>query len=103
MGQPAGDEAVSERTIFAEDLLRGAAEISEFFYGDSSRANRRRIYHLAEQGKLPAFRMGGILCARQSTLINYVERQERQAIAVVEAEIEANHVSTMLHGTAGKN
>ena len=65
---------------FANDLLRGAAEISEFFFGDASPGNRRRIYHLIEQGKLPAFRMGGILCARQSTLVGHVEEQERQAM-----------------------
>ncbi len=70
-----------DRMTFAEDLLHGAAEISAFFYGDSSAENRSRIYRLIEQGKLPAFRMGGILCARQSTIINYIERQEQMIMS----------------------
>jgi hypothetical protein len=70
-----------DRKTLAEDLLRGAAEISKFFYGDASPANRKRIYHLADTGTFPAFRMGGILCARESTLVAYIEGQERAAMA----------------------
>jgi hypothetical protein len=72
-----------DRKTLAEDLLRGAAEISEFFYGNASPENRKRIYHLADSGKFPAFRMGAILCARQSTLIAYIEEQERAAMAAM--------------------
>jgi hypothetical protein len=74
----------NDRKTLAEDLLRGAAEISQFFYGNAKPENRKRIYHLADSGKFPAFRMGSILCARQSTLIAYIEEQERAAMAAVE-------------------
>jgi hypothetical protein len=69
------------KKTLAEDLLRGAAEISEFFYGDASPPNRKQIYHLADTGTFPAFRMGAILCARKSTLMAYIEGQERLVMA----------------------
>jgi hypothetical protein len=72
--------APDHKTI-AGDLLRGASEISKFFYGEDSLQNRKRIYHLADSGTFPAFRMGGIVCARVSTLIAYIEGQERAAMA----------------------
>jgi hypothetical protein len=71
-----------DRKTLAEDLLRGAALISTFVYGDASQPNRKRIYHLAESGAFPAFRMGNVLCARKSTLMAYIEAQERAAMAV---------------------
>lgn len=70
-----------DRKTLAEDLLRGASEISEFFYGDASTVNRKRIYHLADSGTFPTFRMGAVLCARQSTLMAYIEGQERAAMS----------------------
>lgn len=59
-----------------DDLLRGAAEIAEFVFGDP--AERRRVYHLSEKGELPIFRMGSQLHARRSTLLAWIEKREGQ-------------------------
>jgi hypothetical protein len=61
---------------FSDDLLRGADEISEFLFG--SPLQRRKIYHLAERTKIPFFRLGSILCARKTVLLDWVSQQERR-------------------------
>jgi hypothetical protein len=58
----------------SRDLMRGADEIAEFLYGD--RARRRKIYHLWATSNFPAFRLGGLICARKSVLIKWIEEQE---------------------------
>lgn len=61
----------------ASDLLRGADAIAAFVYGDAKL--RRRIYHLAERKQLPVFRLGAVLCARRSVLLNWIADQEADA------------------------
>jgi hypothetical protein len=60
---------------FAADLLRGGEKIAEFLFGDPE--HRRKVYHLAETSRLPVFRLGTQLCARRSTLLDWVAQQER--------------------------
>ena len=60
----------------ADDLLRGADEIAEYLYGDGSQ--RRKVYHRAETSRLPIFRLGSVLCARRSILIQWIAEQERR-------------------------
>lgn len=59
----------------ADDMLRGAAEIAAFLG-----FKERQVYHLSD-GRLPVFRIGAILCARKSTLTEWIAEQERQAVA----------------------
>lgn len=59
------------------DILIGAAAISEFLLGDAS--ERRRIYHLAAKNELPCFRLGAVLCARKSTLLDWIKSRELAA------------------------
>ena len=61
----------------ADDLLRGAEEISQFLFGD--KILRRKVYHLAETSRLPVFRLGSVLCARRSVLIAWIAEQEQRA------------------------
>ena len=61
----------------SNDLLRGADAIAEFLYGDA--IQRRKIYHLAETSRLPIFRLGSVLCARRSVLIQWIADQERRS------------------------
>jgi hypothetical protein len=61
----------------ADDILRGADEIAEFIFGD--RASRRKVYYLAECTKLPIFRLGPVLCARRSVLLQWISGQEMRA------------------------
>jgi hypothetical protein len=58
----------------ADDLLRSADEIAEFIFG--ARGSRRKVYYLAECTKLPVFRLGSVLCARRSVLLNWIAGQE---------------------------
>ena len=58
----------------ADDLLRGADEIAEFIFGE--RGSRRKVYYLAECTRLPVFRLGSVLCARRSVLLNWIAGQE---------------------------
>ena len=63
---------------FADDLLFGADQIAGFMFGDPKK--RRKVYHLVETSRLPHFRIGAILAARKSTLIQWIEKQEARAI-----------------------
>ena len=63
-------------TQFSDDLLRGAAAIAEFLYGD--RELRRKVYHLAATSRLPVFKLGAMLCARRTTILEWIRRQEEK-------------------------
>jgi hypothetical protein len=60
----------------ADDMLRGADAIAEFVYGDPGQ--RRKVYHLAETSRLPIFRLGSVLCARKSVLLQWIGEQEER-------------------------
>jgi hypothetical protein len=68
---------MSATESLGEDLLQGADQIAHFLFGD--RARRRRVYHLAENSRLPVFRIGALLCGRKSSLLAWIAEQERQA------------------------
>lgn len=59
-----------------DDLLRGADEIAKFVFGDAK--HRRKVYYLTGDAKkgLPHFKIGSLICARKSTLLNWVKEQE---------------------------
>jgi hypothetical protein len=65
------------------DILRGADEIAGFMFGDPKQ--RRRVYHLAENGGLPVFRLGAVICARRSVLLTWIANQEKSAAAACAA------------------
>jgi hypothetical protein len=70
----------------ASDLLRGADAITEFIYGESDDQLRNQTYHLASKKvpagrRLPVFHMGTLICARRSTIMRWIEAQERQAVS----------------------
>lgn len=60
----------------ADDLLRGADAISIFVFGDAKQ--RRKVYYYASEAKvrMPTFRMGNVICARKSKLMEWIEHQE---------------------------
>jgi hypothetical protein len=60
-----------------DDLLLGAAEISNFIFGTPAR--RRGVYHLVATSRLPIFRLGSQIAARRSTIAAWIEGQERQS------------------------
>lgn len=63
----------------AQDLMSGAEAIALFMFGEASEANKRKVYHAAQKLGLPTFRIGGTLCARRSTILTWIERQESAA------------------------
>lgn len=67
---------VPAEPCLADDMLRGAEAIAEFLFGDARQ--RRKVYHVVECGKLPTFRLGAILCARKSKLLEWIELQEKK-------------------------
>ena len=67
-----------DNTSLHNDLLRGAAPIAKFLWGDEKMS--WRVYHLSETRRLPVFRDGNIICARKSSLLSWIENQERQAV-----------------------
>jgi len=64
----------------AADLLRGADALAQFLFGDKK--ERRKIYHLAATSNLPVFKIGSMICARKSILLNWIAEQESRHTAV---------------------
>ena len=62
----------------ADDLLRGADAIAIFVFGNVKA--RRKVYYYAGEAKvrMPTFRMGNVICARKSKLMNWIEQQEAE-------------------------
>ncbi len=62
----------------ADDLLRGADAIAIFVFGNVKA--RRKVYYYASEAKvqMPTFRMGNVICARKSKLMNWIEQQEAE-------------------------
>lgn len=58
----------------ADDILRGAAEIANFLFGNAS--HRRKVYHLVATSRLPTFKLGSRWCARRSVLREWIAEQE---------------------------
>lgn len=76
--QNSGHSPATAELCLSDDMLRGAEAIAEFLFGDAKL--RRKVYHVVECGKLPTFRLGAILCARKSKLLEWIEQQERQSV-----------------------
>ena len=68
--QPAGE--------LAGDLLRGAGAIALFLFGSADERSRRKVYHLAENSRLPTFHLGSLVCARKTVVIQWIEQQEKR-------------------------
>jgi len=62
----------------AHDLCEGAEAIALFMYGTEKA--RRKVYYQIERGYLPVFRLGQSLCARKSTLRQWIAEQERAGL-----------------------
>lgn len=63
-----------EEPELAQDMLRGAAAIAEFLYGDAK--YRRRVYHLLGTANFPWFPEGSQKCARRSSIRRWIAEHE---------------------------
>ena len=64
------------------DVLVGAQDIARFIFGHSSRERCKQIYHFTSSKvphgrRLPSFHLGTLLCARKSSILRWIEQQER--------------------------
>ncbi len=67
-------------TSIASDLIVGAASLARFIYGSDDERYQRRVYYLTSAAckrPLPHFRLGNQIAARRSTILNWIEEQER--------------------------
>ena len=64
-------------TDLSTDILTGADQIAGFIYGDPTK--RSKVYYLAENAKLPVFKLGKTICARKSTILQWIADQEKVA------------------------
>lgn len=69
------DDANDPCTMAEGEVLRGAAEISKFTFGNSK--HRRQIYHLTDHHGFPAFKVGNTLYARRSTIQAWLTDKEK--------------------------
>lgn len=65
----------------SDDLLNGAKAIAQFMYGEATITAQRRVYHAAENLGMPTFRIGKTICSRRSTILRWIEEQERRSSA----------------------
>ncbi|MBI1207899.1 MAG: hypothetical protein GC191_11505 [Azospirillum sp.] len=61
------------------DLLTGADEIAAFMFGDPKR--RRQVYHLCNNGELPHFKLGALLCSTRSAIKASIAAKMAKAVA----------------------
>jgi hypothetical protein len=60
------------------ELLDGGHQIAQFLFGASDKRRRRRVYHLAERGDFPGFKIGKTLYVRRSSLLEWIETHEKR-------------------------
>ena len=82
---------------FSKDMLRGAAAIAEFLFGD--RRMRRKVYHLASTSHFPHFKLGSQLCARKSVVNAWIEDQEQHRKGENNKPANSAQNSNSLNGT----
>jgi hypothetical protein len=71
------EAAVANPSELADDLLEGADAIATYVYGDKK--HRRKVYHLAATRGIPTFNLGALVCARKSTLLEWIKAQEARS------------------------
>jgi hypothetical protein len=73
---------VASPSELADDTLHGAEEIAEFLYGDREQTHVRKVYHNASPAsanRLPTFRLSNMICARKSTILEWIKVQEARS------------------------
>ncbi len=73
----------------ADDLLIGAEAIARElnWKAQDGKWNRRRIYHLAQQGSMPIHRIRGLgICARKSSLILFFKNLDKNLLKDIDTD-----------------
>jgi hypothetical protein len=74
---------VANPSELADDTLHGAEEIAEYLYGDRAQTHVRKVYHNASPAsanRLPTFRLSNMICARKSTILEWIKVQEARSM-----------------------
>jgi len=75
--------AVLEVALMSDhNLLKGAAEIAVFLFGDAR--HRRIVYYLVERKQLPIVRLGCRIYARKSTLLRWFRSRESTVVGAID-------------------
>lgn len=82
-GTELGAAEGAPQALVADDILYGADAIAAFLFGDDAK-HRRKVYHLAATNGLPTFNLGAIVCARKSTLLEWIKAQEAGGVEATE-------------------
>lgn len=61
------------------DRILRVPQIAEQLYGADTKATRRKVYHAVSQGRLPVWRDGTGIYARESVLLRHIAEQEAKA------------------------
>lgn len=83
----------SDENNLGDDLLVGAEAIAKELNWKTreGRWNRRRVYHLAEQGVVPIHRVKGLgICARRSALRAFFMALDARFLERLDAESKAS-------------
>ena len=75
---------VANPSELADDTLHGAEEIAEYLYGDREPGHVRKVYHNASPAsanRIPTFRLSNMICARKSTILEWISAQESRSLA----------------------
>lgn len=72
------------------DLMFGAGSIAKDVFGKNNKKNRRKVYHLHNQGLLGTFKMRGKIAGRRSTIRQKIAEHEREAAAAAAAAAAAS-------------
>jgi len=75
---PSNENTSPAETPLSDDILQGADAIAKFVFGDSK--HRRKVYYFTGDAKngMPFFKIGSLTCARKSTLLRWIEDQEKR-------------------------
>lgn len=63
------------------DILHGCDQIAHFMFKNDDTQHQRKVYRLHaldKRPKFPTFKLGGVLCARRSAILKYIEDQENK-------------------------
>lgn len=70
---------IAPASSISDDLLTGAEKIAEFVFNDTSPQTVRKTRHLISTKVIPAFKLGGMVAARKTTVVRAIEALDKIA------------------------
>jgi hypothetical protein len=70
---------IASASSISDDLLTGAEKIAEFVFADTSPQTVRKTRHLIRTKVIPAFKLGGVVAARKTTVLRAIEALDKKS------------------------